>query len=494
VEGASVSAFRAGEEKSRWVARAPGAAQLAWLAADEKFVYLAGYTTDGNSEEPRPESPLRVRRLVLASGKWLDDLPVAGKPGPRDLEGIRGAVTGAGQVVILTETTDDDISWLLGTGQLRSYRLTCFRAGETRPLWSKTFPSAGKVARPGAALLWAAREPERAQPAIRPLTWMGEDLLVCAGSVQDLLCLEGGTGKDRWRLERVWEYERGFIGPSVWRHFLARGGEQDSEKRAIEKGREQDEKRPPARRSHLVGGPVVVAAPKGRLEGGGPGDQHIFVAVARGPERYHHYLAECVIYELDSGGNPRAMTSLPRMVRGGRFQAQPDGVVWACQGGAMVKLGISPGDERGMGPGGPDRLCRVDWFRQVSPEEPTAWLRAGPAGDPVAFGDGVAFRVRGGGHVPTADGRVYNFPLSMINLKTGTDQALLLRVPHKGDLEEPKANFSLSKDGWVTPGPHILAVTWLAVDGKRLRITLGMEKWARTVEFDLDQLAAPKKE
>src|SRR5262249_31048447 len=108
VEGASVSAFRAGEEKPRWGARAPGAAQLAWLAADEKFVYLAGYTTDGNSEQPRPESPLRVRRLVLASGKWLDDLPVAGKPGPRELEGIRGAVTGAGQVVIITETTDDD--------------------------------------------------------------------------------------------------------------------------------------------------------------------------------------------------------------------------------------------------------------------------------------------------------------------------------------------------------------------------------------------------
>jgi hypothetical protein len=38
--------------------------------------------------------------------------------------------------------------------------------------------------------------------------------------MQDLVCLYT-DGHERWRQERVWEYERGFIGPGVFAPLLA---------------------------------------------------------------------------------------------------------------------------------------------------------------------------------------------------------------------------------------------------------------------------------
>jgi hypothetical protein len=320
LKGASISAFNLGEQKPQWTATAPGATNLVWLAADARFIYLAGYRKDKDSENERSDTPLRVRRIETASGKWLDDLPVNGKVDPGQTETIQAALVNAAHVVVLTVTTKEDTGWA-GAGQLVSYRVSCFKPGETRSLWSKTFPSVGELARPGAILLWAARSPEKIQPDVQPLTALGEDVLACAGPVQDLLCLEGNTGKERWRVERIWEYERGFVGPSVWRHFISRFGARDYDTKA------KEQKPSPARRYAIVGGPIVVDLAKGR----GDGDRRIYVAVARGPARYGEYLADCVVYELGADGQPLAMASLPRMIEGGWFRIQPDGVVWACQ-------------------------------------------------------------------------------------------------------------------------------------------------------------------
>jgi hypothetical protein len=219
------------------------------------------------------------------------------------------------------------------------------------------------------------------------------------------------------------------------------------------------------------------------------------VAVARGPAHYGEYLSDCVVYELDDAGKPVGMVNLPRMVRGGQHRAQKGGVVWACQGGAFVKVGASRhgGHRLGGGPGGPDLLCRIDWYRHPSPEPSDAWLSADPAGDPVAFGEGFAFRVSAGGHVTAPDAGAYHFPLSMIDLRTGADRDLVLRVPYKGKLPEPKTNFSRSqtpagKVRWQALGPYVLAVTRLQVEGERLRVTLGMEGWARALDFEIKEL------
>jgi hypothetical protein len=494
VEGATVRAFRAGEEKPTWVAKAPGEAELVWLAADKKVIYLSGYLRNKRSNSWRPESPVRVRRLELRLGKWLSDLTFGGKPGPRQTESVAAALASDAHVVVLTATTEDEEGWE-GRGPLVSYRVSCFKASEARPLWSKSFRSAGKVGQPGAVLLWATGAPAKVRPEVQPLSWLGRDVLVCAGPVQDLLCLEGGTGKQRWRVERVWEYERGFIGPSEWRHFFRRASGGDEGKKG--KKREKAEKWPAARHHSIVGGPVVVDVPWDRHGGD---EQRIFVAVAKGPSSYGEYLSDCVVYELGPDGTPLAMANLPRMVRGGQYHRQKGGVVWACEGGAFVKVGAT---RHSMGlPRGLDRsdlLCRVDWYRQISPEEPEAWLTAAPAGDPVAFGEAVAFRACAGGYVTSPDAGAYRFPLSMIDLSTGGDRVLVLSVPYKGKVPEPKDNsirieWEKGKYRWQTRGPHVLAITWLEVEGNRLRVTLGMEEWSRSLEFEINKLRGRKPE
>jgi hypothetical protein len=506
VDGGTVVAVKLGEEKPLWTAKALGETRLVWLAADEKIIYLSGYKVPKKFEGPRPEAPLRVRRLELDSGKWLDDLAVGGKPGPKRTESILGARTRDTRVVVVTVTTDDGWDW---TRRLISYRVSCFQVGETRPLWSKTFASAVKVALPGAFVLWGEGRPAVVEPDVQPLTFLGEDVLVCAGPFQDLLCLEGSTGKQRWRTERVGEYERGFIGPSGLQRTFGRsiplpaepldeGDEKKDEKP------EKDEKTPPSRQHSIVGGPIVVDVPTVRSDDCG---RRILVAVAKATTTFFsEYVSNYVIYELNSEGQPLAMVDLPRMVRARQYQVQKDGVVWACQGGAFVKVAVSaPKNHMDLlGARGRDLLCRLAWYRHLWPEEPKAWLTAMPAGDPLAFGNEYAFRVCAGGYVTEPDAGAYHFPLSIIDLKTGADRTLVLRVPYKGKLPEPETSYTRwrsaqGKDRWQTFGPYVLAVTQLQVEGRLLRVTLGMdnfltsdrvEKRARSVEFPIDELCS----
>src|SRR5437879_1613786 len=132
IDGSTILAFKVGEEKPLWTTKAPGETRLVWLAADEKVIYLSGYKVEKQSDGLRPESPLRVRRLELDSGKWLDDLAVGERPGPKQSESILGLQTKDTHVVVLTMTTDDGWDWMR---QMSSYRVSCFEAGGARPLW-----------------------------------------------------------------------------------------------------------------------------------------------------------------------------------------------------------------------------------------------------------------------------------------------------------------------------------------------------------------------
>jgi hypothetical protein len=479
-----IRAFRAGKDAAVWTSDVPADTALIWLASDEQAIYLAGFQTDKKSGRYRPESPARVRRLEPTTGKWLADLELDARPG----EGVEAVLTGNGTVMGLT--ISDDEPRRKEADKPGGHRVSAFDAGATKARWSKSFASAGALARPGVMLLAASRMPDKVRPAVQTLSWLGKDLLVSAGPVQDLLCLAADTGEPRWRVPRVWEFERGFIGPSVCQHFIERSGGEDEDGK--EKKKENAPVKP-ARRNAIVGGPVVVKA-----EGGREPDRRVFVAVAKGPAHFGEYLSECVVYELGARGKPVGMVTLPRMIRGDAYRILDGGVVWACQGGGFVRLAASAhnGDMLRFGPGGPDLLCTVDWFRQLRPEHPEAWLSSDPAGDPVAFGDRVAFRVRTGGYVPDPAAGVFHFPIAVVDLETGAARPVELRVPFIGKLPEPKSNVSYSnpggKDRWQTLGPYKMAVTGLEVRGKRLRVTIGTESGAGAVEFDLDEVTASK--
>jgi hypothetical protein len=111
IDGGTVRAFWGPGRKPAWTAKAPAGLRLAWSAADEGTIYLLGYDVDKKTESLRPESPARVRRLDRASGKWLEALPIGGKPGPKQSEGVTAVLPGGGRVLVLTATTDRDDRW-----------------------------------------------------------------------------------------------------------------------------------------------------------------------------------------------------------------------------------------------------------------------------------------------------------------------------------------------------------------------------------------------
>jgi hypothetical protein len=483
VRADTVRAFKSGSDAPIWTTKTSNGTHLVWLASDETAIYFAGFTRSKDSKDYLPDSPARIRRLDHASGKWLEDLAVGGKVGEKEQETIADVVGAKDCVTVLTVVTDQD-------RQLAAYRIWCFRPGETRPLWSKSFPSAGKLARPGAFLLFSTGSPEKAVPDVRPLSWMGDNVLVCAGPVQDLICLNGDTGEVKWRVPRVWEYDRDFIGPSVWQHQFVRPGGTGEDEAPKPKTGEGKKTRSDGSVCSIIGGPAVVEIDRAT------GQHSVFLAVARGSGTWAGYLSESVVYELSESGEPVGMVKLPRLVKsGGKFRASSQGVVWACQDGDFVKL--SPTRDRpagfGMGPGGPNLLCRVAWYRHGSQDLPGAWLTAGPAGDPIAFGEEFAFRADAGGYVASEDSGVYSFPMTAINLRTGTDSSLVLRVPFKGKLAPPHTNYSRStttenKASWHCLGPHVMGITRLQVAGKRLRVTIGTEGSAGVVEFAVEEL------
>jgi hypothetical protein len=335
-------------------------------------------------------------------------------------------------------------------------------------------------------LLSAPRRPDFAVDSIQQLGWLADNILICAGPKEDLLCLERGTGKDRWRVPRVWEFARGFTGPSVWAHHIGRFGAD---------GFGGDDKPPAAKEleerfeSAIVGGPVVVSLPEKDRD---QKQTSVFVAVSRAPKSpWSGYLSDCIVYEFSESGAPIGMATLPRMINGWQWGKIEGGVVWGCQRGGLIRLGVSENRSSFGGHlGRDDMLCRVDWYRQASARLPDAWLRTGPAGEPLAFSATHAFRVSTGGYVSKQEENVFRFPITMVDLSTSVERTLLLAVPFKGKAPKPESNFSGSNAGITTHGPYLLGVTGLEVEGQVLRIVLGMEGSATGVEFAIHPLLA----
>jgi hypothetical protein len=490
IEKEGIRAFRKDNSTPEWTAARLKGIELAWLRDERDVGYLVGVKPADRNGDQMPEKPLIVRRIDLNTGKWLDPLPVepdAKGMAAKSLEEIADVLPQASAVVVLTHVKRE-------TGELHvpfqnvAYRVVGFKDG--KQAWSHTFTTSGELPRLGVAL-WAARRPEAANPDIAPLALLpsekGDRVLVCAGPLEPIRCFDIQTGKEIWSLPRVWEYRRGFIGPSVWQHYLSRHGRDAFERKDAKDTEEakKDEKGNKNEVNYLVGGPIVVP----RKEG----EPHFFVATGTAPPSYSTYLTECTVYEVNDRGSPVARASLPRLVQGGRFQVVDGGVVWACGGGAFVRLNqMAPEAGFHFGPGGHDCLCDVDWYRQLRVKPPTAWLTSDPAGDPLAFTPERAYRVRTGGYVKTAKEHIFRFPIASVDLRTGRESSLLLSVPFEGEVPEPTTNVSSHTlpDGtktFATFGPYHLGVTALSARAGQLDVTLGMENWHRTLTFDLPE-------
>jgi ankyrin repeat protein len=466
-----------------WSVRSGDGLHLSWLAGESNIAYLVAYKADKDGRFQAYESPPRLRRIDLIAGKWMTDLPIGNRISAEySLKSVVAVLPYDGGVLVLTGLTKDE-SKTTWEDVMAAYVVSFFKEGATNPAWSKQFSSTGERPHPG-AYLWGIRGPRYASSSISPLSWMGDRLLVCPEGMQPLRCLNPETGSEIWQVDRVWEFQRGFIGPSVWAHYISRFGNRMFDTTTKSPGEERktfDQ----SYQCALAGGPVSV-----RLNFGRGNDSHsVFLALVKGPANgWAGYLSDCLVYELGDHGKPISMVTLPQTVQGSQFCVRPDGVIWKCQNDTFVKINPSRRAPE-MEMGGSDGLSNLAWSRRVQYSEQTAWFHAGKAGDPAAFGETHAFCLPGGGYVSKKDESVYYFPLAAVDLTTGVDSSLVLNVPFEGSFPVPTVNVSHESgngtESYRALSFHLLAITGLATESRELEITLTTETQTHAVRFDL---------
>jgi ankyrin repeat protein len=474
-----------------WTASVEDGLSVNWLGADAQVAYLDCYKTNREGRLDSYESPFRVRRLNLSTGKWLSDLPIKkGTPSGYTCQNVVGLLTSDGGAIVLTALVKESHA-KSEEDSTDAYGLGFFRGELGSPTWSKLFPAAGQRPYTG-GYLWGVPGPRYAGSGLKPLSWMGSRLLVGAEAMQPIYCLNPDTGSEIWKVDRLWEFQRGFIGPSVWSHYISRFGteEFDQNKKSpadLRKAFDQQY------RCALAGGPAPVALGFER----GNDSHSVFVAAVKGPAReYAGYLSDCLLYELGDDGKPVSMLTLPQAVDGSEFCIHDGGVVWKCQNDMFVKINPSRhAAQLGMGPGGPDCLSELAWARRVQYTEPKAWFVSGKAGEPVAFGENYAFCIPAGGYVLRRGDTIYRFPIAAVSLSTGLDVTFELDVPFTGTFALPTSNFS------QVGGPsgstrsinwHLLAISDLAAYGNELDVTLAGEKQTCLARFDLKTVSITK--
>ncbi|MGA2496534.1 MAG: hypothetical protein ABSH20_02265 [Tepidisphaeraceae bacterium] len=506
VENDAVSELDANGVKILWSIRSPDGRRLLWRGHKGQVALFTGY---GMVDERRTEaeSPGQVRRLDLAARKWLSPLAAA-------VDVPRGARTvvvdirvSADRVAVLSQRTQ--VAEEQRDQKTTAYCVSVFVGDAEKPRWSREYEAQGSRPEPG-VYLWAETMPDYAGSAVQRLTWLGDRLLVCAGEKEDLICLDA-AGEESWRVRKIWEYQRGFIGPSVWQHYMARFGIDDWDEIMVDGGKHTHyAEGAPGTLGHqakveelrkaftavqkafdeqsqcaIIGGPVVVPVQSPTRQT----PESIFVAVAKGPNQWNWgYLSDCIVYELSGDGRVITMANLPRMVNGGQSGVSAGAVVWGCQQSGMVRIDSQALDVFGMGPGGSDRLCNITWYRQFPAPSVNAWLETGKVGQVTAMSPTHAFLTLSGGYIQEKGQQVYRFPITVVDLTMGAERTATLRVPFDGNLPLPEKARPDENGRISTWGPHLLGVTHMRTIGGRLQVTLGMEGSASSVWFGLEDV------
>lgn len=471
--------------RGAWTTESEDGRLLHWRGADAGFAYLLGYGRSEKGYFTGYDSPPRLRKLDLDEGAWLPDVPLpAATSEDSKPRAVVDVLADRGKVVVLTSIAE-------GPGErVVRYDLRCYRPDTQDPIWVKTLTAEPGRPEPG-AYLRGIRGPDYASAGIQHLSWMGDRLLVCAEARQPIFCLRADSGAEVWRLERVWEFQRGFIGPSVWSHYIGRFGVQQHELESggkeLQKLRRQFDKRFDCA---LIGGPVAVPLDFERH----PDTHSIFVAVSKARHGdLAGYLADCVIYEFTDAAQPLSVANIPQMIEGTGCRVVSGGIVWKCQNDTFLKLKpAKTGPHYSPGGDHSGRITRVSWLRRAGYEEPSAWFIAGRARVPAAFGNDFAFCIPAGGYIIERDDTVYRFPITAVDLSTGLDQEMILEVPFAGDFTLPRTNISGSFD-WSGPGtyrghnPHEIAITALRAREGHLKIVLGTPEEAGSLKFDVQR-------
>lgn len=415
-----------------------------------------------------------VERLDLESGAWLEPFVHAPAPDGSLSPSPVGVLDVDGTTWLLVRWCEGgsfDAQLRGSLGVATGWSVAAYPPQAVRPAWVH-----GEPARPPReTLVHVLMTPGKAR--VEPLVRTEGGVVVCAGVREDLVCLTEDCGDVVWRLERVWEYERGLVGASACDHIVGRFGQderfpaQDREAElamTARRRREFDENFS----CRMVAGPVVVT--RARARPFTTSQQSLLIAVERAPLAGSHWRApaECRVYEFGVDGRPLSMAPLSRCVEGKEQHVEHGAVVWAGPSTSFVRCAPTKNtDWAGSGRGGPDAVTHVEWFRELAYDPPRAWLRRDPARDVVAFDDRAAWRPAAGMYVLERHDPIAQFPLWRVELESGaarvcTVEVSMTRLSPEAEIGARRSPSAEMHEWWK------VRLTDLAVIGGRLRATI----------------------
>ena len=515
--------------------------RLEWIGAAEGVAFLVANLDPGKFDWENPKPLRQFHRLDLDAMKWLEpfELPEPSidpdrgmvvhfgadstDPPERSVEPECLLVTPEGVLTLFRETRERR-EFEHAPFEVVGYHVCCYLPRSVEAKWSRAIRHLARTERKTG---FDMRSYDDSISQLTYVTFPGNPgmILVCPGETEPMVCLSPKDGKVFWRLPAIWEYERGFIGPSVFEHYIERFGLEDpcvqlatgplfrdDEKVNAKELRERTRNKIAAHRKltaarktfyeryegRMSAGPIVVANPNDH------GDPKVYVAAVRSlkPERGGATQPEyAFIYELElypDGVDFAGMTRLPRPVIGRPCHAMPDGLVLSCDRGCLVRLRTYQTDVSGgfMGPGAAadDLLLQIDWYRELLMLCPSAWFNADPPDDVAAFSQARMFRP-GRAYVRRKEDKVYQLLIQVVDLRTGSDRHLTLSVPFDGDLPIPETRISsfnrgMASEQFTTDSSHPIQANELHMDGNRLTIVTGQEPDRVGVTFDLSALLA----
>lgn len=211
-----------GREDWRLKAEKGRALMPVYLSDDAVFFQTWTRPAKESDEAAKIADSRSLRRVSIKTGD--ESAPYAMPAETAKDESVAAVVLDGGMVFAVASAPDPQRDQFY-EHSLRHARVVAWNDAGGQPIWSKLIEYRG-AASPGAGLL-SPGGPAYATTDLCLLTAGPGMVFACTGPHDAITAFDQKTGQVKWTQPEVWEYRRGFIGPSVWSHFIARFASED---------------------------------------------------------------------------------------------------------------------------------------------------------------------------------------------------------------------------------------------------------------------------
>lgn len=483
--------------KRNWIETSRSNTEFRWIGTNHKVLFLLETPLRDFKYQESPfdvtlhewtshtHSSLRVLQRVLANGTPLDDIVIEVNPS-QSSRGFR----------LVDVLSTSDATYFLTNGyeetsgtfeKQLTYRVTKFT---DKIVWTSEFKSNGSIELPNTAILGTAN------PAIDEIhkVRMAEcatNIVVNAGPTEDILALDAHTGEVKWQTPRLWEYQRGFYGPSVWSYYISRFGLKpqfhgESNPKSTESKVSNSSAESESQQGWTAIGPLVLrcidrTGDKVEAHSDGPHDNKalwriFFITAQAHPNTAKsNYLAAAQISELDETGQVISMISLPRLPDATHFHSLAEEIVGRCEGDTLVR--ILPTIDRSnsdsftkifFAPRATSPVRKVDlqqgYFFPLQTETPWGRLSTEEGGFLVNLKEGPRTR------------NTIHFPIVLNSRPDQATKELLFELPISGKLYLPTDGIDYWNQVPLTRSQYLYMLRRIQSDETSISITLENEK------------------